>query len=119
MDERFSKDARITEGWEYQRVKNEGAVQRGRLTLLSFLRVDEKVPARVGIIVSKRVGNAVVRNKVKRRLREVCRKERLLLEPGLRLVVVARPSAASATFEEMREDWLRSAKRAAIFATPK
>lgn len=119
MDERFSKEARITKGWEYLRVKNEGAVQRGRSVLLSFLKTEEVDPARVGIIVSKRVGNAVVRNKVKRRLREICRKERHALVGGLRLVVVARPSAASATFEEMREDWLRSAKRAAIFATPK
>lgn len=119
MDERFPRQARITRGWEFLQIKNAANSQRGRFVIFSYDKSTEPVPARAGIIVSKRVGGAVVRNKVRRRLREIARKVRLELIPGLRLVVIARPAAAEASFAELREDWLRSAKRLAIFATPK
>ena len=53
---------------------------------------------RVGITVSKKVGNSVVRNRVKRWVRESCRKLLPGWPPGLDLVVVARPSAAEVGF---------------------
>ena len=49
---------------------------------------------RLGITVSRRVGNAVVRNRLKRRVREWYRRERSALASGLDLVVIARPAAA-------------------------
>jgi ribonuclease P protein component len=63
--------------------------------------------ARVGLTVSSKVGGAVVRNRVKRRLREAVRRELALL-PAVDLVVVARTSAVDASVEEFRA-WLRRA----------
>jgi ribonuclease P protein component len=63
--------------------------------------------ARVGIVVSAKVGNAVVRNRVKRRLREAIRQERARLPP-VDLVIVARASAVRATVLQLRA-WLRKA----------
>lgn len=61
--------------------------------------------ARLGITASRRVGNAVVRNRVKRRIREWFRREGQLLIPGFDAVVIARPAAGglgvSATFAEL------------------
>jgi ribonuclease P protein component len=51
---------------------------------------------RYGLTVSRRVGKAVIRNRVKRRLREILRK--MDLSPGWDIVVVARNTAASAGF---------------------
>ena len=57
----------------------------------------------VGFSVSKKVGNAVIRNKVKRRLRECFRPYLGDVKTGL-YVIVARPSAAKATFQSLQRD---------------
>jgi ribonuclease P protein component len=57
----------------------------------------------MGMAVSTKVGNAVVRNRVKRYIREVYRHERASLNEGMRLVVVAKPAAAGLTYAESRE----------------
>jgi len=59
------------------------------------------------------VGGAVVRNRVRRRLREIFRRTRgALLTTPTALVVNARPSAATATFPELAEDFAASVRRA-------
>jgi ribonuclease P protein component len=59
--------------------------------------------SRVGITVSGRVGNAVVRNRVKRRIREALRASWERITPGLDLVVIARVAAAEASWEELTQ----------------
>jgi ribonuclease P protein component len=61
--------------------------------------------ARVGLTVSSQVGGSVVRNRIKRRLREAVRRELSAL-PAVDLVVVARASAAGAGVAEFRS-WIR------------
>jgi ribonuclease P protein component len=68
-------------------------------------------PPRVGFVVSKAVGSAVVRNKVKRRLRHLTR-ERLASLPGSAVLVVrAQPAAAEASYDELAADLDRSLHR--------
>jgi ribonuclease P protein component len=55
--------------------------------------------SRLGITVSKKVGKAAVRNRVKRWVRESCRRMPELTPPGMDLVVVARPAAVERGFE--------------------
>ncbi|HZJ39148.1 MAG TPA: ribonuclease P protein component, partial [Chthoniobacterales bacterium] len=61
-------------------------------------------------------GGAVVRNRVRRRLRDIVRTQQTRLRSGIWLVVVARPYAANATYQQLRDEWLRLAERASILA---
>lgn len=70
--------------------------------------------ARVGIITSRKVGPATVRNRVRRRLREIVRADRSQLASGCWVVLVARARAADAPFAALRDEWRRLAKRAGM-----
>ena len=63
---------------------------------------------RLGLSVSKKVGTAVNRNKVRRRLKEVFRSSAAELPSDTDIVISARPAAAEASFEELNEEFLRS-----------
>jgi len=81
---------------------------------LAFFRPSSEGEARAGIITSKRVGGAVVRNKVRRRLRELIRFDRAQFPPGSLIVVIAKSTAAAVGFEELRAEWLLLARRLSI-----
>jgi ribonuclease P protein component len=57
--------------------------------------------SRYGLVASKRVGNAVVRNRQKRLLREILRQTPL--KPGWDIVFITRPAAANASFTDLRQ----------------
>ena len=97
-------------------MRGEGASIHGKFMLLSVLPPAASGAARIGIITSRRVGGAVERNRVRRRLREIVRAELAHLLPGAWLVIVARQRAGGAEFAELREEWLRLARRAEILS---
>jgi ribonuclease P protein component len=66
---------------------------------------------RVGFVVSRAVGNAVTRNRVKRRLRELVRTQVDVLPSGSVLVVRALPASARASYAELRSDLARCLTR--------
>ncbi len=88
------------------------------LVLQVLPRADEN-PARLGFTVTKKVGNAVVRNRTRRRLREAAR---LLLREmpvtGADLVLVGRDKTRSRRFALLVEDLRQALARAGLPATP-
>ena len=84
-----------------------GGRRSGRGTVVVHLLLDEPArasTARVGFVVSKAVGAAVTRNKVRRRLRHLTRSRLASLPAGALLVVRALPAAATASYEGLGAD---------------
>ena len=113
---RFPRASRLSCTAEFKLVKQAGKSWTGRHLVLGVLAQPEATRARVGIVTTRKVGMAVVRNRIRRRIREVFRLHQFDLVAGVWLVTVARPSAAKATFRELERDWLRLAERASILA---
>ena len=82
--------------------------------LVLYARQNRTNTNRVGITVSKKLGHAVVRNRVRRRLREVYRLHEAAFAPGWDIVLVARSKAVSASFPQLTQSCLSLAKKAGI-----
>jgi ribonuclease P protein component len=76
-------------------------------TLVIYAAKSNKENSRVGFSVSKKVGNAVIRNKIKRRLREIFRKNVLNFNNTFDIVVVARKAAATADYKMLEKSFLK------------
>jgi len=113
---RFPRASRLSSTAEFRLVKQAGKSWTGRHLVLGVLAQPEATRARVGIVTTRKVGMAVVRNRIRRRIREVFRLHQFDLIPGVWLVTIARPSAATASFQDIERDWLRLAERASILA---
>jgi ribonuclease P protein component len=119
VSETFSKDDRLRKRREFEECYASGVRVSGR-HIQVFLLADPTASAsnprpRLGISVPRRVGTAVTRNLVRRRLREIFRRTRPLLgSVPARLVVNARPSSAAAAFSELLEDYESAVTRALL-----
>ena len=111
---RFPKAARLTKAAEFRRVKAQGNSFHGKLLILSVLKTPGSPETKIGLITTRRLGNAVARNRTRRRLREIVRAVLPRLGRGIHLVIIARKDAATAAFEELRKEWSRLANRAAL-----
>ena len=96
---------RLRTGDEFRAVTRGGARSaRSHVVVhLTLLTQGEEAP-RVGFVVSKRIGNAVVRNRVTRRLREIVRPHLVTLPPGSAIVLRALPGIDEQPFAELRAD---------------
>ena len=70
---------------------------------------------KVGLAVTKKVGHAVVRNKVRRRLREIIKKQVPNLKQNNNIIVVARDNITEASFEKLSNEFLKLIKKANLF----
>lgn len=91
--------------------------RQGRRNVVVYVRATAAgQPARAGFVVSKRVGNAVMRNQVKRRLRVLVGQTLAERSDGFDVVVRALPASAEAGFEDLRRDWLSAWSKASAKA---
>lgn len=109
----MKRDFRLRERERFKQVRREGACWSDRLLVLCALRNDLPF-SRFGFSVSRRVGKAVVRNRVKRRLREVMRLRRQGIAAGWDIVVIARPLSAQADYHELERAVERLLRQAGL-----
>lgn len=91
---RFPRKVRLRKSADFRRIQDHGRRVR-QAHLLAMCLPGDASGSRFGITVSRKVGNAVVRNRVKRWLREAIRHERSQLAGSWSLVFIAHPSAAT------------------------
>lgn len=105
--ETLAPGERLRSRAEFQRCYQTGRRRHGALAIL-YSAPNQLGHPRIGITVSRKVGKAVVRNRLRRRIREIYRRciERRKL-PALDLVVHLRPSAGDSDFETLKQDLLR------------
>lgn len=82
--------------------------------LVLYARRNRTGENRIGITVSKKLGKAHVRNRVRRRLREIYRIHEDRFCPGWDLVVVARTRAVGASFDQLTQAYLSLARKAGV-----
>lgn len=88
---------------EFLAVRN-SEKRRGRLFLMEVLDRKDAGEPRFGLTVTKKCGNAVVRNRIRRRLREAVRGVGADMQPGNDYVIVARPDALGAPFGDIKAE---------------
>jgi ribonuclease P protein component len=91
---------------DFSLVYSQGRPRFGKYVVVSSLPTDLEV-SRVGFAVSKKVGNAVTRNRIKRRLRAIIQEVAPNVEPGFDLVIGAKRSCVEVDFAQLRADLFR------------
>lgn len=102
----FPKHFRLLRRADFRRVYEEGQRRSASLCTV-FLLSNGLSHSRLGITVPVRVGKAVVRNRIKRRLREIFRLNRPAIAPGWDIVVNPRAQSAEAGFAKLTKEFLK------------
>ncbi|MEG1395128.1 MAG: ribonuclease P protein component [Clostridia bacterium] len=98
----MQKKYRLTSSKTFDYLYRKGASMSTRRLVLIY--APSKFNLRCGFVVSKKVGNAVVRNKARRRLKEIFRSQLPLLKQNCNYVLVGRAAIATSTFDEIKAD---------------
>ncbi len=101
----------------FRRLYSTSGFANGYLVL--YARRNRTGTNRIGITTGKKLGHAVVRNRTRRRLREIYRLNEESFLPGFDIVVVARSRAVEAPFDKLTKAYLDLAKKAGILREDK
>ncbi|KAB2953925.1 ribonuclease P protein component [Heliorestis acidaminivorans] len=104
---------RLRRSKDFHAVYQRGNSFAGRYVVLYLLK--GKGTQRFGFSVSSKVGKAVVRNKVKRQFREICRRYRSRLQNGRDVILIARQKIKGIPFSEVEKDVIKQFKRAKLW----
>jgi len=96
----------------FKKVYQEGQHSFNNLLVIHYLSWGGET--KIGLSVSKKVGNAVVRNKVKRRLRAILANVVENIKAGVLVVFVVRPPAATASFDQLNVSVINLLKKAKL-----
>jgi ribonuclease P protein component len=104
---RFQPENRLVRGYQFERAFRDGRMARGR-HVVAYAHAVTGEPSRAGIIASKKVGDAVRRNKAKRRLRSIVRAVWPRVFPdGWQVVLIALPGVPTVDFGQLTTDVTR------------
>lgn len=103
---KFGPERRIKKRTRFLEIQSKGRKIGSKNFILLFIKTEVDKPSRLGVTVSKKVSkSAVVRNKLRRRVKEIFRLEGL--KTGLDLVVIAHQGALELNYEQIREELVK------------
>ncbi|MED1726192.1 ribonuclease P protein component [Brevibacillus parabrevis] len=105
---------RLKKNEHFQAVFQRGTSAANKQFVLYSAKQEGQAAFRAGISVSKKIGNAVIRNKVKRLIREAVARLELVIPLGLDLVIIARPGVENMSLEAIEQSLLHVMKRAKV-----
>ena len=107
----------LKENHVFRRLYHRGATAGNRLLVVYCLR-NGTGHSRLGLTVSAKLGHAVERNRMRRRLREIYRLHEDEIVPGVDLVVVARVKAAHASYRQLESSFLKLCGKLGVLKKP-
>lgn len=113
---KFGRAMRIKQGRDFSRVRQEGQRLVQGCMIANWRKLPEESSHRLGLVTSGKIGNAVVRNRARRLLREAFRLHQHDLLQPVDLVLVARNSIAEKGFAEVEKDFLTILRKAGLLA---
>ncbi len=112
----FPKEERLTNERDFHTIYEKGRRYHSKLFIL-FVYYRINGLRRIGFSVGKKVGNAVIRNRIKRLLREVYRLNKSYLIEGIDMVVVVKKDVSILLFTDIQKDILFLFNKARLFIT--
>jgi ribonuclease P protein component len=98
---------------DFAKLQETGTVRSHPLLVVRFLRTDLG-DTRFGLATGRKLGGAVIRNRLRRRLREALRALAPSFQPGWDVLIIARPGLVNATHEELSEAIARLLRRGGV-----
>lgn len=108
--QRFPKPARVVASGDYKKAQSKGRRKRGDFFTVWVVHNGLDLP-RLGMAVSRKVGKSHDRQLLRRRIRELFRRQMMPLQPGSDHIVIARPGAAELSFASLTEELNRTMAR--------
>ena len=105
----MKKTESLRKNQQFQEVYQNGRAKANRY-LVMYVSENDQDRNLLGISVSRKVGNSVIRHRVKRLVKESFRLQEHIFNSGLNIVIVARAAAASASYEKMESALLHLAR---------
>jgi ribonuclease P protein component len=111
---RLGRSARIKQGGDFSRIRQEGQRMISGCLIANWRLSKEGMASRLGVITSSRIGNAVVRSRARRLLREAFRLHQHDLKTAVDLVLVARNSILGKGLADVENDFLTILRKAGL-----
>ena len=115
----MQKEHRLAKREDFNRVYRRGKSVANMQFVVYVLPQKVQGPFRLGVSVSKKLGNAVVRNRLRRLMKEMVRLSQETIIPGVDIVVIARKPIVDMEYEEMRKSLFHAFRKASLFKDKK
>ncbi|GAB2717206.1 ribonuclease P protein component [Paenibacillus thermoaerophilus] len=115
----MERELRLTKREWFSQVYNRGKSAANHQFVLYYLRRPKLERFRVGISASKKLGGAVVRNRLRRMIKEIVRLNEERIETGYDLVIIIRKPAVDMTYAEMERSLMHVLKKASLLKNTK